>query len=238
MHECPLPDPDEPYAAAARQCRQITNEDIPTLVDQYAAATGLPVSNPRFQFLVAQAVLSSVLTHLDVPRRKRLSVLHKEMSLVEKAASTAAKGLRQLQTARDDLTPFFRDAIFKNLEMPIRTALKVETVANRAYIYAKDSVDDGGMPPKMAEFTGLVRSLANAFRDATGRAAKVTWNSYTRKYEGDFVELVEVTLPIALKCAERCGWQMPCPGTKRARGRYIYDMTRSGAVFRTSYFIS
>ena len=157
---------------------------------------------------------------------------------MEKAASAAAKSLHQLQTAFDGLTPLYRDPIFKNLQMPIRMALDLETLANSAHIYANDFDDKGGVLPKMMEFMFLVRGLANAFRDATGRGAKVTWNEYTSKFEGDFVELVEITLPIALKCAEKCGWQMPCPRTKRARGRYIYNMTRSGAVSRTSYHVS
>jgi hypothetical protein len=234
----PAPDPDAAYATAAQQCREITSEHVPRLVDQYAAATGRPVSSPRFQFLVAQAVLSSVLSHLDAPKRKRWSVLRKEMLSVEKAASTAAKSLHQLQTALDDLTPIYRDAIFKNLQMPIRTALDLETLANRAHIYANDFDDKGGLPPKMMEFMALVRGLANAFRDATDRAAKVTWNYADDQFEGDFVELVEIMLPLAQTCAKRCGWQMPCPGTKRARGKFIYEMTRSGAIPRTSYHVS
>jgi hypothetical protein len=238
IHEPPPPDSDEPYAIAALQYREITSEHVPRLVDQYASATGLPVSNPRFQFLVAQAILGSALTHLDVPKRKRWSVIRKEMLNVEKAASAAAKNSRQLQIALDNLTPLYRDAIFKNVQMPIRAALDYETLSHRAHIYAKDFDDKGGVPPKMAEFRALVRGLAYALRDATGRLAKVTWNDYTRKYEGDFVELLEITLPLTLTCAERGGWRMSYPRTRRARGRYIYNMTRSGAISRTSYFIS
>ena len=157
---------------------------------------------------------------------------------MEKAASTAAKSLHQLQTALDDLTPFYRKAIFKNLQMPIRTALDLETLANRAHIYANDFDDKGGSPPKMLDFMFLVRGLSSAFKGATGRAAKVTWNTHKHKFEGDFLELVEIVLPLAMTCAEKCGWQMPHPSTKGARGKYIYEMTRSGALPRTSYHVS
>jgi hypothetical protein len=187
----PPPDPDQAYAAAAQQCREITSERVPHLVHQYAAATRLPVSNAQFRANVAQAVRMSVLSHLDAPKRKRWSVLRKEMSRVEKTASAAAKNLRQLQTALDDLTPFYRDAIFKNLQMPIGMALDLETLGNRAYNYSKAFNDEGGVMPKMLDFMMLVRGLAHAFEDATGRAAKVTCNNYEqRKFEGDFLELV------------------------------------------------
>jgi hypothetical protein len=109
MHEPPSPDPHEPYAIAARQCREITSEHVPHLVDQYAAATGLPVSNPQFQWHVAHAVQCSVLAILDAPKRKRSGDISKEMLRVEKAAS--AKDLRQLQIALDGVTPLYRDAL-------------------------------------------------------------------------------------------------------------------------------
>jgi hypothetical protein len=85
----------------------------------------------------------------------------------------------------------------------------------------------------------LVRGLAEAFELATGRAAKVTWNDTSNRYEGRFVNLVETVLPLALTCAEKFGWQIPCPGSQRARGKYIYEATRSGrAMPRTRHHSS
>jgi hypothetical protein len=232
-------DPVPSYDATFRQCREIISGLVPAIADQYAAATGLPLSSSQFQENVIRTLVCSVALHLDAPKRKRFSDLRKEMLRVEKAAAAAEKGLRGLQAALDQLTPMHRDAILKDLETPRRTAFKLEGLSVLAGMYAGAFADKGGPLAKMAEFAMLVRGLARAFESATGRAAKVTWNQYDKKYEGHFVDLVETMLPLALTCAKSIGWQMSCPGSKRARGKYIYEMTRSGrAMSPTPYHIS
>jgi len=91
----------------------------------------------------------------------------------------------------------------------------------------------------MLEFEVLVEGLADAFEELTGRSAKVTWNVLERRYEGDFVNLVETILPLAQSCADSVNLRMSFPGTPFARGRYIYEKTRAGrAMSRTLYHVS
>ena len=232
--------PQEPAAltkAITDQLRELISGSVPDLVDQYASATGLPLSE-QFQAEVTQAILASVLLHWDGPKRKRYSFLRRELVRVEKQASMVAKGLRSLQAALNDLIPFYRDVVSKGLGIPsLSTARDIERLSAGADMYANAFVDLGGAP-KMLEFNMLVRLLAQAFERTTGRAAKVTLDP-RGKYGGDFVELVEAMLPLTENCAKQFGWQMSFPKTTRARGKYIYDHTRAGrSISKTRYHIS
>src|SRR5437879_1269450 len=106
----------ESYTTAIRGCRKIASNLVPRAADQFAATVGLSISNSQFHENLTQAIVAFVTLHLDAPRRIRYSVLRKQMSRVDGAASTVAKGLRLLQAALDDLTPLYRNAIFKRLE--------------------------------------------------------------------------------------------------------------------------
>jgi hypothetical protein len=228
----------ESLAVSVVQLRTIITSEAPTLIERYTVSNDLPRPTQQFQANVSQAILASVALHWDAPKRKRFSKLRKEMSRVKKYASAAAEGLRRLQAALDDLTPLYRAVIFKRLDTPLRTALNLDALSARADVYATGfkSFEKGGAP-KMLEFQMLVRGLASAFEEFTGRPAKTTWNQY--RHEGDFVELVEAMLPLALTCSKRFGWAMSCSRSRRARGKYIYEMTRAGrAIPRTSYHIS
>jgi hypothetical protein len=194
---------------------------------------------------VTQAIVSSVALLSDAPKRKRFSILRSEMSCVEKAASNGAKALRTLQSALDELTPFYRDTLyswprFKKFETPGRAALDLDALSNYANMYAKGfRLFERGGAPKMLEFQMLVRGLAGAFEQLTGRAAKVTWNAHKSRYEGNFLKLVETILPLAQSCAESVDFRMSFPGTPSARGKYIYEKTRAGRpMSRTSYHVS
>jgi hypothetical protein len=125
-----------PLAVAVPILRAFITSEAPGLIDQYAVVNGLPPSNPPFQANVIQAILASVALHWDAPKRKRFSVLRKEMSRVEKNAHAAANGMRRLQAALDGPIPLYRDAIFKRLEPPFRTALNLDALSDRANMYA------------------------------------------------------------------------------------------------------
>jgi hypothetical protein len=223
--------------AITDQLRELISGSVPGLVDEYASATGLQLSE-QFQADMTQAILASVLLHWDAPKRKRYSVLRKELARVKEQASMVASSLRSLQAALDNLTPFYRDVVSKGLGTPsLSTARDIERLSARAHKYANVFVDPGGVL-KMLEFNVLVRLLAQAFERTSGRAAKVTLDP-NGKYGGDFVELVETMLPLTEDCAKRFGWQMSYPKTTQARGKYIYDHTRAGRlIFKTSYHIS
>jgi hypothetical protein len=194
---------------------------------------------------VTQAIVSAVALLSDAPKRKRFSILRSEMSRVEKAASNAAKALRTLQSAIDELTPLYRDALyswprFEKFEIPRRADLDLDALSNYTNMYAKGfRLFDKGGAPKMLEFEVLVVGLADAFEKLTGRSAKVTWSEHKGRYEGDFVNLVETILPLAQSCAESVDLRMSCPSTPFARGKYIYEKTRAGRpMSRTSYHVS
>lgn len=127
------------------------------------------------------------------------------------------------------LSPKYRDPRLKQtpIEMPVRTALSLDTLSNRAHNDAKAFARKGGAP-KMLAFNMLIKRLAAAFEHATGRAAKVTWNEHRKEYGGKFLSLVEAVLPLVLECAESLGSRLPCPRSQRARGKYIFGITRAG----------
>jgi hypothetical protein len=165
--------------------------------------------------------------HCTLPNHKSNSDIRKELLRVEKEAAAAAKILRRLQAALDDLTPPYRDAIFKHLETPIRIPLNLDTLSNAAYNNARALAGKGGAP-KMLAFDTLIEWLSVAYQNATGRAAKVTWNEHDNCYKGRFVNLVEAVLPAVCALA---GTAPPIriPKSARARGKFIYDATRAGA---------
>jgi len=80
----------------------------------------------------------------------------------------------------------------------------------------------------MAAFQTLVRGLACAFQQGSGRAAKVTWSEHRQVYGGPFLGLVEAVLPPLLTIAESYGRPLVYPTTAYARGIYIYNLTRAG----------
>src|SRR5262249_55756172 len=164
-----------------------------------------------FEQDVIEAIVLCVFYHLS-PKPESFSELRKQMLRVDKAAASAVKNLRQLQSALDALAPMYRDPMLKQtpIQMPVRTALSLDTLSNRAHNDAKAFARKGGAP-KMLAFNMLMKRLAAAFQHATGRAAKVTWNEYRKEYGGKFLSLVEAVLPLVLECAESLGSRLPCP---------------------------
>jgi hypothetical protein len=79
--------------------------------------------------------------------------------------------------------------------------------------------------PRLTAFTQLVKGLAVAYQQATGRAAKVTWNYTDDCFEGPFLSLVEATLPVARKLADAAGKPLPIPATEGALRQYVHDVT-------------
>ncbi len=106
----------------------------------------------------------------------------------------------------------------------------LSSVAQRARLHAQAirHMDKGGAP-KMLAFKILILYLARAFKTATGRDAKATWNEHKHRWEGNFVNLVESILPSAQRyCVVATDRALRCPAKQKARGKYIYDLTRAG----------
>jgi len=87
--------------------------------------------------------------------------------------------------------------------------------------------------PKMIAFSALVTGLAQAFKVATSRDAKVTWHQHRGRYEGLFLALVEEVLPLARDLTEHRGASLQYPLTPFARGKYIHKKTRTARKKRT-----
>src|SRR5262249_49350141 len=142
--------------------------------------------------------------------------------------------------ALNNLTPRYRELLDERLESLSKIAVSLvakqapwfhalSPVADLAGIFAEILKDaDKGGAPKMLAFNAFVRVLARAFESAKGKPAKVTWNNHTERYGGKFITLVEAVLPLAVRWAGSPERPMRYPNSQKARGKYIYELTRSG----------
>jgi hypothetical protein len=131
----------------------------------------------------------------------RYSDIRKELSRVAKEAKTAQVSLRRLRNAVESLSPLSRESL-ERLPKPV-AKIALTTVKNAPF-HALSSValaaqfysstlkgrDRGGAPTRLA-FRMLIVFLARAFKNATNREAKVTWNEYKDCYTGAFIRFVE-----------------------------------------------
>jgi hypothetical protein len=218
------------FVPVFEKCREFVTHSVKLRSSEFAETIGLIVPGPNFEQEIIQALIESVGYHLSLKPKKR-SDLRKQMLRLDKAARTAAKAVRKVQLALDKVDPIYRAAILEHkphLVFPLKTALTLQSLSDTAHIYVVGFSGSGGAP-KMIAFEILVNRLGAVFQRAVGRAAKVTWNPYKKRYEGKFVKLVEALLPIALECTEGLGSKMPCPKIARARGKYISQITGSRA---------
>ena len=170
----------------------------------FAKAIGLTVSSSRLEQELTRALLEAVFFHL-APKPTSAKELRMQMLRLANAARKAAEGVREVQSALDQVDQIYRKAI---LEQKPQLAFPLKTAITLAHLYVVGATRSGGAP-KMIVFEILVRRLSAVFKGATGRAAKVTWNAHKERYEGKFVNLVEAVLPIAVECAERLGTEWP-----------------------------
>jgi len=80
----------------------------------------------------------------------------------------------------------------------------------------------------MAAFRALVAGLERAFKEATGRPAKVTRDPSRDVYGGQFLALVEMALPLAEGLASGLGVSLRRPRSSLALGKYLSEQTRKG----------
>jgi hypothetical protein len=239
------PNPIRSLPALVDKCRALIKSSVPILLESYAASVGLPSPTPKFQADVSEAILVAAALAWDAPKRKRFSVLSKEMLRVQEAASKSAKALSDLNSALQKLTPLYRDALHGYPRLGVLKIVPtlpsdLDALSNYAEMYADKfkSLDKGGAA-KMLEFEMLVRGLARSFENATGKAGKATWHPIEGEYGGDFLALVQTVIPLTLTCSEMFGSRMSVPRSPFAVGKYIYEATRAGrSMTRTPYHIS
>jgi hypothetical protein len=192
-----------------------------SLVD-FAEAARLRETSPEFDEQVNKAICGCLVQNSIVSRR-RLSSVRKEVLLISRRAQTASRAVTELRAALA-----VGDLFSSDLETLQTEAAGFDRLSDAAKRSANDAKDKGGRPGMVA-FQVLVKGLARAFEQATGRKAKVTWHEHRGAYEGRFVNLVEVALPIAAWIAASSGRPLEYPANRKARGYYLSQLTRRAA---------
>jgi hypothetical protein len=208
--------------------------------DEYAAVIGLTSSNPQFEQDLVDAFQWCHWMHLEATSRKRTSDIRKELLCVKREARKAESSLSQLRDALNNLPPRYRELLDGGLEPIAKVAVSL-VAKQQLWFHALSSVaelagiltellkgTDKGGRPKMVAFNTLVRILARAFKRATNKSAKATWDDRRGHFSGKFVSLVETVLPLAIRWAGPPERQMRFPKSAIMRGHYIYDLTRRG----------
>jgi hypothetical protein len=233
-------DPEATIAAWRAQFRELIGGSVHRIIGRYATQIDLRSAGKQRQLKndVLEALLHCVVVYVDAPTRKRDGQIRKDMARIAREAAAAEKHLEHLRSALDELPSQYDELLSSNSESVAKIAISLVAkqrpwfhalllVADTANAISRGlkGADKGGAPKKLV-FHTLVTDLKRAFMRATGRLANVTFNPNVDppRYEGDFVNLVEAVVPVALsfKTANR---PMPIPNTAYARGRYIDRMT-------------
>jgi hypothetical protein len=208
--------------------------------DEYAAVIGLTSLSPQFEQDLVDAFQWCHWMHLEATDRKPISDIRKRLLRVKREAIEAESSLSRFRDALNDLPPRYRELLDGRLESVAKVAVSLvarqqpwfhalSSVAELAGMVAEilTGTNKGGRP-KMLAFDALVRVLARAYKRATNKSAKATWNEHHRRFSGKFVSLVEAALPLATRWAGTPEKQMRFPKSANARGHYIYELTRRG----------
>lgn len=169
---------------------------------------------------------------------RRRSEFCGEFRQVIASATAAATAMRELSATLDRLGMQIRLALADKWDPQGRELMKLlpieadrfEGLARLATLLADIPSDRGGRPQFVA-FKKLVQGLAQAFKRARGRPAKVTFNPVTNNFEGSFLHLLEAALPLAAELASRNGSAaLDYPATPEARGKYVHRLTANKAT--------
>jgi hypothetical protein len=208
-------------------------------IEEFAHIVGLAHATQQFEQDVIEAVYWCIL-FAALPR-KRYGAIRKDLLEIGTAARAAEISLHRVRTAYESLPPQFRDSLTQFSSLLEKIALAI-VVKRDPWFYALASVaraadlkaaalkgkDKGGVRQN-TPFRMLILYLALAFKNATGREAKVTWDDVEGCYKGRFVNFVEAVLALTKDWPERLDATFSYPSTPRSRGKYIYDLTRAGA---------
>jgi hypothetical protein len=234
-------DPEATATAWLAEFRELIGGSVHHIIDEYATQINLRCVSKQQQLEndVIGALIWCLEGNVQEPTRKhdrkRDSHAREDLRRVAREAEAAEKHLERLRAALNNLSPRYAELLNANLESVVRPVVSLvakqvpwfhalSQVADTASAIARVTRDKGGAS-KMLAFRFLVGSLKRAFERATGRSAGVTWNPVQSRYEGDFINLVEAVVPVALSLVESANRRMRIPGTEYARGRYIDRMT-------------
>ena len=220
-----------PVKVIVEQGRDIISRHLP----ECESVVGLSKRSDDFRFKVSDAILRCVFTHMQIPYQKRKGSIRKDLARASRAARSAQNSLCSLANILNDLPSNFSDALsthWGTLGEISRRSLARETewlqlTSKVTGFYAEHLNVDKGGAPKMLAFNTLAKGLAVAFKSATGREAKVTWDPRDEQYSGKFLKLVEAVLPLASSLAKMPGRPLRIPSGKYSLGKYLYDLTRA-----------
>jgi hypothetical protein len=228
--------------AEYQHARALVEAAVANHVVGWAKTVALTCTDARFERFrenVTEALHSCLRAHIGAPYRtyKRAADVRKDFDALADAATTAAEKLYAVQAVLDRLPPMYHNPAFRLAHPPDTVTFELEGLAEAARQHADEwkSGGLGGRPPKMPAFAALAMGLAQAFQNAIGQPAKVTWSEYRKRYEGMFFGLVEAILPTASEIAEAVtGRPLPVSKTAMARGKFLQRLTRLKAEDKTS----
>jgi hypothetical protein len=225
-----------------QRARELVNAAVANHVAAWASTVALTSTDARFDRFredVTEALHACMRAHIAVPYRthERAADVRKDFVALANAATAAAEKFREVQTILDRLPPPMLhdpapphdpDPAFRLAHPPWSVIFELEGLAAAAHRHAESWVDRGG-PSPMRAFAALVRGhagpgLEQAFQQATGNPARVAWDAHRDRYEGKFLDFVEILLATAREIAEAVtGRPLPEPKTPMARGKFLHD---------------
>jgi hypothetical protein len=185
------------------QARAFVEAAVAQEIEAWGATVGLTHAHPRFaQFSedMTKALLDYMLVHNAGTERtyERFSDMRADFMTLKKAATTAAKMLRDVERILKRLPPMMHVPEFRLGHDPCCAAWEQDELAKAAGILGDQcKVADRGGPSRLRAFATLAEGLVRAYRNATGEAG--TGRSAR---EGRLLDLYEAVLPTADKLAK------------------------------------
>jgi len=212
-------------------------EDIARIVARHfrelANAIGVQASNEEFRSAVTRAITTCFFVHVSRLNQQRFGNVRKGLLQVSRQARSARDNLRGLQAALETLPPEISQFLAEyrtTLGEIARGSLNNQTAwldleSKIASVSAEAMKGKKRGRTRLIAFNYLLEGLAVAYRQATGRAAKLTWNYNEDRFEGPFLRLVEAALPIAKTLADATSKPLPIPKTEGALRQYVHEFT-------------
>jgi len=227
-----MPNPAGPDSNVGQDqhARELVKAGVSNNIAVWASTVALTFTDARFDRFredVTEALHTCMRIHIVAQYRiyKRAGDVSKDFTALADAATTAAKKLYAAQAILDRLPPMYHNPAFRLAHPPFSVTFELEGLAEEARRCAEVWIDHGGRLPMQA-FKALVQGLEQAFQHATGQPARVTWNAHRDRYEGKFLDVVEIMWPMVREIAEVVtGRPLPAPRTVGARGKFLERLT-------------
>jgi hypothetical protein len=226
----PRPPPSPPGPAQSnnvvgpdQRADELVKAVVSNNIAEWANIVGLAFTDARFDRFreyVTGTLHTCVRIHIGAPNRTYKDV-KKDFRALAKTAIEAAEKLDAVQAILDRLPPMYHNPTFRLAHSPFSVTFELKCLAEEARRCAGKWVARRGLQRTEA-FKALAQGLEQAFQQATGQPARVNWNAHRDRYEGVFLDLVEIILPTVREIAEAAtGRPLPVPKTVMARGKLL-----------------